>query len=173
MECTSTFSARVALPPYLCPEIRTSTLVLLPYCRPTGGFPTPAFVFSSTSSTRRLNHLVFWHWDTNDPERRRKLQNEMSSYHCHTIFNCAFFFFHCAINCCSFHTHLLFLHLLFSMPALLRPLLISDCTRVLCRYHGGRRFHHLWRPPFFPCHQQPNNPVPAPAPRASTSPKHR
>ena len=93
-----------------------STLALLPSCRRTDGLLTPecvnvpfgillervlivVFLFHAMLCLRPPFNLTLSHFvlclqrstlqDTNGHERKERLQNDMSMYRCHTIFNCS------------------------------------------------------------------------------------
>ena len=69
--------------------IKTSTSVLPLSCKPTDGLLIPEYVlvFFQMMQKPNFSDRVLWQ-DSHGAERKEKLQNEMSLYRCHTIFNC-------------------------------------------------------------------------------------
>ena len=94
MECTNAFSARVARRRALAiGGIKMSILDPLRSCKRTAGLPIQEYVYhflillSKCSGDSPITFVQ----DQYAAERKEKLQNTMSLYRCHTIFNCVYF----------------------------------------------------------------------------------
>ena len=92
VECTSAFCARAARRrARVTGGTRTNASVPQPSWQPTAGWLIHEYVMVTFSPHFETTFpcLVSVLQDTYTEQRREKLQNDMSLYRCHTIFNCA------------------------------------------------------------------------------------